>query len=97
MSPGGLYAWDVDRLIVLSAAVPKQAVALDDLAEVDSDHRFDHGYEPTVRSVVEHLRLVEEADLSYAIILDPEGRTMDGMHRVAQALLGHSTPSRRSA
>ncbi len=91
-SPGGLCAWDVDRLIALSAALPEHAVALDDLAEVDSGYWFDHGDEPTVRSVVEHMRLIEQADLSYAIILDPEGRIMDGMHRVAKALLlGHPT------
>jgi hypothetical protein len=42
---------------------------------------------PTVRRIVEHLRLVEEADLSHPIILAADGRVMDGMHRVAKALL----------
>jgi hypothetical protein len=32
------------------------------------------------------IRLIEETDLSHAIILDPDGRVMDGMHRVAKAL-----------
>jgi hypothetical protein len=47
--------------------------------------------------VVDHMRLVNEADLRYAIIVDPDGRIMDGMHRVAKALLlGHSTiPAKR--
>lgn len=42
---------------------------------------------PTVRRVVEHARLILEADRSYPILLGHEGRVMDGMHRVARALL----------
>jgi hypothetical protein len=30
---------------------------------------------------------LEEVDLSYPIILGPDGRVMDGMHRVARAIL----------
>lgn len=37
--------------------------------------------------VLEHVRLIEEVDLSYPIILGPHGRVMDGMHRVARAIL----------
>lgn len=96
-SARGLHAWDVDRLIALAAALPEQAVPLLEIVEVDTAYWFDHGYEPTVRAVVEHVRLVNEADLSHAIILGPEGGVMDGMHRVGKALLlGHSTiPAKR--
>jgi hypothetical protein len=38
-------------------------------------------------SMVEHIRLVETADLRFPIILSSEGRVMDGMHRVVKALL----------
>lgn len=37
------------------------------------------------------MRLIKEADLTYPIILSPEGRVMDGMHRVARALLQGQT------
>ena len=38
------------------------------------------------------MRLVQEADLSYPIILGSDERVMDGMHRIARALLdGHAT------
>lgn len=30
--------------------------------------------------------MIENADLNYPIIIDPEGRVMDGMHRVCKAL-----------
>jgi hypothetical protein len=91
-SPGGLYAWDVDRLIALSEALPTEAVALEDVAEIDENWWYAHESEPTVRSIVVHVRLVNDADLSHPIIIDPDGRVMDGMHRVAKALLlGHPT------
>jgi hypothetical protein len=41
----------------------------------------------TWRSVVEHMRLIEEADLGFPIILSASGAVMDGMHRVAKAVL----------
>jgi hypothetical protein len=89
----GLDAWDVDRLIRLSRDLPVHDVPLDGIAEVDSDYWFGYGpIVPTVRRVVEHMRLITEVDLSYPIILAASGRVMDGMHRVARAILdGHST------
>lgn len=86
-SAQGLLAWDVDRLIELADGVEEEQLPLSDVGELDSDYWFGHGCAPTVRAVVEHLRLIAEADLSYPIIVDPDGRVMDGMHRVARALL----------
>jgi hypothetical protein len=40
----------------------------------------------TWRALVEHLDLLEAADLAYPIILAADGRVMDGRHRVAKAL-----------
>lgn len=91
-SAHGFNAWDVDRLIDLAADLPTEDVALSAIREVDTDYWFDHGCTPTVAAVVEHVRLITAADLSHPIILDPDGRVMDGMHRVAKALLeGRST------
>ena len=91
-SSEGLHAWDVDRLLALAAALPQEQLPLRDILELETAYWFDHGYEPTVRAVVEHMRLVEDADLRYPIVVDPDGRLMDGMHRVAKALLlGHAT------
>ena len=88
----GLDAWDVERLVALVADVPIEAVALRDIAEIDTNYWFEHGYTPTVRNVVQHCRLMQEVDPSYPVVLDPDGGVMDGMHRVARALLeGRST------
>lgn len=84
----GFDAWDVDRLIALSQRLPIERVAIDAIGEVDTAYWFDGGNElPTVRKVVEHARLMSEVDVSHPIILGPDGRVMDGMHRIARALL----------
>ena len=84
----GLDAWDVARLIERSKDLPIREVALDDLLDVDTTYWFDFGsVRPTVRAVVEHMRLIREVDPLYPIILSASGRVMDGMHRVARALL----------
>lgn len=86
-SPGGLYAWDVQRLIALADGLPTEDLALDELAEIDENWWYERESEPTVRSIVGHVRLMHAVDLAYPIIIDPDGRLMDGMHRVAKALL----------
>ncbi len=84
----GFDAWDVDRLIALSRDLPIERVPVDSITEVNTSYWFEGSAEaPTVRKVAEHARLIIEADLSYPIILGHDGRVMDGMHRIARALL----------
>jgi hypothetical protein len=80
-SPRGLLAWDVDRLVELSTAFPRKMVPLSAIRE--SDEGWLSGERPS--DVIEHLRLIDEADLSYPIILSADGAVMDGRHRVAKA------------
>ncbi len=88
----GFDAWDVDRLIELSRGLPVQRVPLDSIREIDTVYWFDGRDElPTVRKVVDHTRLIREVDVSYPIILGHDGRVMDGMHRIARALLEERT------
>jgi hypothetical protein len=83
----GLDAWDVDRLVELSRDLVPEDVPLAEITEIDSVYWFTAGVEPTVRAVVDHVRLIVEVDPSYPVILGPDGRVMDGMHRIARALL----------
>jgi hypothetical protein len=84
----GLDAWDVDRLIRLSADLPVTDVRVDSIRDVDTAYWALPGAEhPTVRELVGHLRLVLDVDPSYPVIMGSDGRLMDGMHRVARALL----------
>ena len=87
-SASGLLAWDVDRLIALTAELPRREVPLDAIRELDEPFWFGGGNETaTCRAVAEHARLIAEAHLSHPIILGADGRVMDGMHRVAKAYL----------
>lgn len=82
-----LDAWDVDRLIQLSASLAIEDVNLEDIDEIDTNYWFDEKAKPTVREVVEHAKLIEDVDMKYPIILGPDSRVMDGMHRIARAML----------
>lgn len=95
--PSGLRAWDVHRLVELAKPLPVVQVPLAAIRELDESYWFDHGYAPTCRAVVEHARLIQEVDVSFPIILSADGRVMDGMHRVARALLENlaSLPAKR--
>jgi hypothetical protein len=89
----GFDAWDVDHLVELSADLPVEQVALASISEIDSVYWFgSDGAPATVRVLVRHMELVDAADLSHPVILGADGQLMDGMHRVAKALLsGRST------
>lgn len=41
----------------------------------------------TARAIAEHVKRVNETDLQYPILLDPDGFIMDGWHRVIKALV----------
>ncbi|MBW3695070.1 hypothetical protein EK599_05165 [Vibrio sp. T187] len=92
-SEHGLLAWDVFRLIELTKNLPVIDVSLTDIAELDQAFWYElGGAKPTCRNIVEHTKLIQNADLSYPIILCHEGKVMDGMHRVCKAtLLGRKT------
>jgi hypothetical protein len=80
----GLLAWDVDRLVELSINLPRKRVPLSAIRELDENF-FGDDEQPTWRTMLGHVRLMDEADLSYPIILSASGAVMDGMHRVAKA------------
>lgn len=84
---GNLLAWDVTRLIELTRGLPRFELALDQVRELDEPYWFSDGESsPTCRAVVEHMGLIESAELTFPILLSADGRVMDGMHRVAKAL-----------
>lgn len=82
------YIWDVHRLVRLSQNLPLQQISLTDVQELNEPYWFPH-VAPTTQQIIEHIQLVQNADLSYPIILCALGRVMDGMHRVAQAALNN--------
>ncbi len=87
-SPKGYFAWDVDRLVELTKNYDRQWVKIETIQEIDQTYWFgDKHDKPTCRAIVGHMRLIKDTDFNYPIILSSDGRLMDGMHRVAKALL----------
>jgi hypothetical protein len=84
-TPGGFSAWDVDRLIQLTAKGSRRRIPLSNIRELDEPW-FGPNEPPTWTALVEHIKLIDAADLGYPIILAADGTVMDGMHRVAKAL-----------
>lgn len=71
--------------------MPIEIVRVEEIRELDEDCWFD-GSEATVRAIVDHARRISEADLSQPVILAADGQVLDGMHRIAKALLvGNAT------
>lgn len=86
-SDKGLLAWDIRRLVELSRDFPVEHINPADVAELDETHWYAHeGDSPTCRSLLQHMQLIDEVDLDHPIILDQDGRVMDGMHRVCRAV-----------
>ncbi|MDM1521974.1 hypothetical protein HX088_01600 [Empedobacter sp. 225-1] len=82
------YIWDVDRLISLTQNILPKKIPLSAISELNESYWYSNeGDVPTCKSIAEHMILVNNADLSYPIILCPEGKIMDGMHRVVKAYL----------
>jgi len=48
---------------------------------------YDSPCNGSLRSFLEHVRLVEVADLGYSILLNEDGFVIDGRHRLAKAIL----------
>lgn len=79
----GLRAWDVDRLVRLTRHLEPELVPVAGIRELDEPYWG----AMTCRKVAEHVRLTNECDLRFPIILSSDGGVMDGMHRVLKALI----------
>lgn len=85
------YIWDVHKLVELSQNLAVKEVNLSEIKELNEAYWYPN-QQSTTQDLIDHFILIQEADLSYPIILCSEGRIMDGMHRVAKAkMLGQET------
>ena len=69
----------------LSANLPRKRIPLSEIRELDQTC-FGEYESPTWRAMLQHIKLIDDADLSFPIILSSSGAVMDGMHRVAKAV-----------
>ena len=86
MSQIGRNHWSVARLVMLSRNLEVMDIPLKHM-------NVYYTYENlTMREMVAHMRAVNDADMSYPIIMDEEGDIMDGRHRVMKAMFnGYET------
>ncbi len=84
---GKRLSWDVARLRELTAGLEPIEVPVASIFEFDEVYWFDGDFRPTCRAVLEHAQRIEAADLTDPILLAPDGYLIDGMHRVAKAVL----------
>ena len=86
----GLDAWNVKRLTELSSSLPTRKIDPNSIPELHTNHWYmEEGSVPSPSSVIEHFKLINDCDLSYPIILDANGRVMDGMHRICKAIINN--------
>ena len=79
--------WGIARLIALSKDLPVFEATM---AAIATDYTLTSSAD--LRDFAAHMRKVQEADLSYPIILAPNGVIIDGRHRLTKAILeGHTT------
>jgi hypothetical protein len=78
------FRWRVDRLISLAQELIPFQHPLSSLQELDCDvwERL-----PTIREVSAHCKRINDADMSFPLILSKEGHIMDGCHRLAKAFM----------
>lgn len=77
----GYHEWSVARLIELSRDLPVMEIPVNHLYTW-YEKKFDN-----LRDLASYIRAVNDADLSYPIILDEDGVVMDGRHRIVKALV----------
>lgn len=81
MSRLGRHSWTVARLFELSKYLEVMDIPLNHLSLYYTYEKL------TLREMVMHMRAVNDADLSWPIILDEDGELMDGRHRLMKAML----------
>ena len=76
--------WRVTRLIQISKDLKPFKIPMKGFNSFGLKPRMSD-----MNDFVDHIKKVNDADLSYPIILDDEGFVMDGRHRVAKSLLNN--------
>ena len=85
---GQLLIWDVKKLVKKSQHLKVISIKVDQVKELNQCYWYELGEEkPTCLNIIEHMKIIEDVDLSYPILLCADGRIMDGMHRVCRAKL----------
>ena len=93
MVKGERHTWFIQSLVKATDNLPVVDVELTELDKYLDENAWFHGdNEPTIRAFIQHHRRVEQADLSFPIIMNPNIGVLDGLHRIVKAhTLGQSS------
>ncbi|MBE4618247.1 chromosome partitioning protein ParB [Vibrio navarrensis] len=84
--------WMIERIWQLAETLPTEEIPIADICGPDEVTWFgDSGPGPTCRAIAEHCRRINNADLSYPVILTEDYRVFDGMHRIAKCIMQGKT------
>lgn len=84
---GKRYIWFTDRLWILAQELPEFNIDVERFQELDRDCWFGTGRTPTIREVAAHCKRINRVNTEFPVIINENGRLMDGGHRLARALL----------
>lgn len=85
------YIWDVNKLINSLKSIKVTKTPLSEISELNHDY-WSFGSTPIVtKKIAEHAKLILECDLTHPILLCPERKLIDGMHRVCKAYIKGQT------
>ncbi len=84
---GQRHVWVVRSLWGLVGALTPFEYELASFKGFEQDMWYGNGSEPTLRSVIEHMQRIRDAEMSFPIILSETGVVMDGIHRLCKARL----------
>jgi hypothetical protein len=82
----GDRAWYVESVWKAAQDLPVEQVPIAAIREVDEDCWF-NSRPATVRAVVDHAKRILAVDHDIPVILASDGQVLDGMHRIARAVL----------
>ena len=84
---GKKYIWFTDRLWKLSQELPEFDIEVESFQELDRDCWFGTGRTPTIREVAAHCKRINQVNPGLPVVINENGRLMDGGHRLARALI----------
>lgn len=82
------YIWRVTTLWRFSNNKTSELIEINQLSRyLEEDRWFGNHTKPTLENLLLHFDRILKSDLSYPLILSPNEDILDGIHRVAKAML----------
>ncbi len=81
------HIWNVNKLMKKLKNIPVEVLPVHTFRDQLNTDYWAQGKSMTCDEVIAHTQLILEADLSFPILLCPEYKVIDGMHRICKAVL----------